>query len=160
MPISLVPRIRASVLDMAMVRIKSKKHQNFERGGGLRFALYKWVIYSFQRFIKNLFFMSPRTGHRSELFEMLPAFSFISWACAFRAGGVASIFSSGPIGLPSGANKWGLTQWAGSSGILWRVAFLVNKSLHRNRTGFEPQSASPFGRRAKASKILVEAAWA
>jgi hypothetical protein len=87
---------------------------------------------------------------------MPPAFSFISWACAFRAGNNAPIFFSGPIGFPSGRGglKWGLAQWACSSVILWGIVSLVKKSLHRHRPGFEPQCTSPFGKRAKAPKIL------
>jgi hypothetical protein len=49
-------------------------------------------------FVESLFFISSRTGHgSSQVFEMLPAFSCISWACAFRAGDDASIFFSGPV---------------------------------------------------------------
>ena len=49
-------------------------------------------------FVGSLFFISFRTGHgSSKVFEMLPAFSCISWACAFRAGDDASTFFSGPV---------------------------------------------------------------
>ena len=40
-------------------------------------------------FVESLIFIS-------QVFEMLPAFSCISCACVFRAGGDASIFFSGP----------------------------------------------------------------
>jgi hypothetical protein len=46
-------------------------------------------------FVGSLFCISPRTGNGiSQVFEMLPAFSCISWACAFRAGNDISIFLS------------------------------------------------------------------
>jgi hypothetical protein len=51
-----------------------------------------------------------------------------------------------------------LPRRAGSSGISWRIQSLVKKTLHRHRAGFEPQRASSFMRRVKASKILGEAA--
>lgn len=47
-------------------------------------------------FVESLFFITSRTGNRTQVFEMLPAFSCISWACAF-AGDGAAIFFSGPI---------------------------------------------------------------
>jgi len=100
--------------------------------------------------VENFFFILSCTGHRSQVFEMLPAFSFISRACAFRAGDDASIFSSGPIGSPSGGKKWALTQWAGFSDILWRILSLAKKTLNGHRTGFEPQCKSPFGKWVKA----------
>jgi hypothetical protein len=54
-------------------------------------------------FVGSLFFMLPRTGNSSsQVFEMLPDFSCISWACAFRAGGDASIFFSGPVEAEGG----------------------------------------------------------
>jgi hypothetical protein len=43
-------------------------------------------------FEENTFLISPGTGHRSQVLEMLPAFSFISYACSFRAGDGASFF--------------------------------------------------------------------
>jgi hypothetical protein len=43
-----------------------------------------------------------------------------------------------------------LSRRAGSSGISWRIHSLVKKTLHRHRTGFEPQRASPFMKRVKA----------
>jgi hypothetical protein len=68
-------------------------------------------------FVGSLFFMLSRTGHgSSHVFEVLPAFSCISCACAFRAGGDASIFFSGPaeaeggtrVAAPSGWHFWNL----------------------------------------------------
>jgi hypothetical protein len=48
--------------------------------------------------VRSLFFISPRTGHgNSRVLEMLPAFSCISCARAFRAGDNSSIFISGPV---------------------------------------------------------------
>jgi len=94
-------------------------------------------------FVESLFFISPRTGHgSSQVFEMLPAFSCISCACAFRAGGDASIFSVDPSRQRE-ALVW-LPRRAGSFGISWRIHFVVKKTLHRHRAGFEPQHASPF----------------
>jgi hypothetical protein len=45
-----------------------------------------------------------------------------------------------------------------SSEISWRIHSLVKKNPHRHRAGFEPQRASSFMKRAKASRILGEAA--
>jgi hypothetical protein len=104
-----------------------------------------------------MFFISARTGHgSSKVFEMLPAFSCISWACAFRAGDDASIFSLGPP-RQRGALVW-LPRRAGSFENPWRIHSVVQKTLHRHRAGFEPQRASPFMRSVKASQILGEAA--
>ena len=65
-------------------------------------------------FVESLFFISPRNGTRAQVFEMLQAFSCISWACVF-AGDGAAIFFSGLIELPVGGLKKGfLAQWAGS----------------------------------------------
>jgi hypothetical protein len=48
--------------------------------------------------VESPFFISSRTGDgSSHVFEMLPAISCISWACALRAGDYASIFFSGPV---------------------------------------------------------------
>ena len=52
-------------------------------------------------FVESLLFISSRNGARAQVFEMLPAFSCISWACVF-AGDGAAIFFSGLIGFPSG----------------------------------------------------------
>jgi hypothetical protein len=51
-----------------------------------------------------------------------------------------------------------LSQRPGSSGISWRIHSVVKKTIHRHRAGFEPQPASPFMKRVKASQILGEAA--
>jgi hypothetical protein len=91
----------------------------------------------------SLHFISPRTGHSSsQVFEMLPAFSCILWASAFRAGLVHPNFSVGPPRKRSGTRE--LFRRAGSSGISWRNLFLVKNPLHRHRAGFEQQRASPF----------------
>ena len=109
-------------------------------------------------FVESLFFVSSRNGARAQVFEMLPAFSCISWACVF-AGGGAAIFFSGLIGLPVGGLKEGfLAQWAGSFGISWRILSLVKKTLHCRRAGFEPQRKSPFRKRVQAHQVLGEAA--
>jgi hypothetical protein len=50
-----------------------------------------------------------------------------------------------------------LPRRAGSSGISWRIHSLVKKTLHRHRADFEPQRASSFMKRVKASQILGEA---
>ena len=52
-------------------------------------------------FVESHFFISSHSGARAQVFEMLPAFSCISWACIF-AGDGAAIFFSGLIGFPSG----------------------------------------------------------
>jgi hypothetical protein len=49
--------------------------------------------------------MLPRTGHGNlQVFEILPAFSCISWACAFRAGDDAFILFSGPVEAEGGTD--------------------------------------------------------
>jgi hypothetical protein len=49
-----------------------------------------------------------------------------------------------------------LLRRACSSGISWRIHFLVKMALYRHRAGFEPQRASPFMKKVKASRILGE----
>jgi hypothetical protein len=69
----------------------------------------------------------------------------------FRAEGNASLLFSGPVEAEGGTSV--LPRRAGSSGISWRTTLsLVKKNLHRHRAGFEPQRASPFGKRVKAQK--------
>ena len=66
-------------------------------------ALHTGAVRPHTGFFESLFFISSRTGHgSSQVFEMLPAFSCISWACAFRAGDDALVW---------------LPRRAGSSGI-------------------------------------------
>ena len=108
-------------------------------------------------FVESLFFITSRTGNRTQVFEMMPAFLCILWACAF-AGGGAAIFPSGLIEFPSGYKIGELAQRAGSSGISWRILSLVKKTQHRRRAGFEPQRALPFRKRVKAHQLLGEAA--
>jgi hypothetical protein len=57
-------------------------------------VFWNWArVYPHTGFVGSLFFISPRTGHgSSQVFEILPAFSCILRASAFRAGGDASIF--------------------------------------------------------------------
>jgi hypothetical protein len=74
----------------------------------------------------------------------------------FVRGMMHPYFSMGPRRKRE-ALVW-LPRRAGSSGISWRIHYLVKKSLHRHRAGFEPQRASPFMKRVKASKNLGEAA--
>jgi hypothetical protein len=63
-------------------------------------------------FVESLFFISSRTGHgSSQVFELLPAFSYISRACAFRAGDDASIFFSGPVKAEGGTSVAALAGW-------------------------------------------------
>jgi hypothetical protein len=48
-------------------------------------ALYTGVVRPYTGFVGSLFFESSRTGHgSSKMFEMLPAFLCILWACAFQ----------------------------------------------------------------------------
>jgi len=111
-------------------------------------------------FVESLLFISPRNGTRAKVFEMLPVFPCISWACVF-AGDGAAIFFSALIGLPVGGIKKGvLAQWAGSFGISWCIQFLVilvKCTLHCRRAGFEPQRKSSFRKRVKAHQVLGEA---
>jgi hypothetical protein len=68
-------------------------------------------------FVGSFLFISPRTGHgSSQVFEMLPAFSCISWARAFRAGGDASIFFSGPAEAEVGTSMAALADW-----LFWNI---------------------------------------
>jgi hypothetical protein len=63
-------------------------------------------------FVGSLIFISPRTGHgSSQVFGMLPAFSCISWACAFRAGDDASMFFSGPVEAEGGTSVAAPAGW-------------------------------------------------
>ena len=122
------------------------KHDDAHPGNS---TLHTGAVRPHTGFVESPFFISPRTGHSSsQVFEMLPAFSCVSWACAFRAGGGASIFFSGPVEA-EGATRV-LPRRAGSSGIPWRTVSLVKKTLHRHRVGFEPQRASPFMKSVKA----------
>ena len=50
-----------------------------------------------------------------------------------------------------------LPRRADSSGISWRIHSLAKRTLYRHRAGIEPQRASPFVKRVKASQILGEA---
>ena len=107
-------------------------------------------------FVESLFFISPRTGHgSSQVFEMLPAFSWILWACVFRAGDDASMFFSGPAGAKGGTSV--APRRAGSSRISCRIHSMVKRTLHRHRAGFEPQRASPIMKWVKAPQIHGEA---
>ena len=74
----------------------------------------------------------------------------------FMRGMTHPYFSVGPSRQRE-ALVW-LPRRTGSPGISRRIHSLVKKALHRHRAGFEPQRASPFMKRAKASQILGEAA--
>jgi hypothetical protein len=119
-------------------------------------ALHTGAIRPRTGFMESLFFIWPHPGHgSSKVLEMLPAFSFISWTCAFCAGDNASIFFSGPVETEGGTS--GLSRRAGSSGISWRILSLVKEALRLHRAGFEPQRVWSFVRRVKAPKVLGEA---
>jgi hypothetical protein len=60
-------------------------------------TLHKGAVRPHPGFVESLFFITSRTGNRTRVFEMLPAISCISWACAV-AGDDASIFFSGLVG--------------------------------------------------------------
>jgi hypothetical protein len=77
-------------------------------------------------------------------------FSCISWACAFHAGGDASVFFSWLAEAEGGTSV--LSRRAGSSEISLRILSLVKKTLRRHRAGFEPQRASSFVKRVKGPK--------
>jgi hypothetical protein len=92
-------------------------------------------------FMASLFIISPRMGHgSSQVFEMLPACSCISWACAFRAGDDASIYFSGPVEA-EGRHKCpvstGLLFWDRISNLFLvkkmciATALALNRSAHR-----------------------------
>ena len=120
-------------------------------------ALHMGAVRPHPGFVESPLFISSRNGTRAQVFEMLPAFSCISWACVL-AGVGAAIFFSGLIGLPVGGIKKGfLAQWAGSFGISWYILSLVKVTLNCRRAGFEPQRTSSFRKRAKAHQVLGEA---
>ena len=107
-------------------------------------ALHTGAVRSHPGFVESHFFISSQNGARAQLFEKLPAFSCISWACVF-AGGGAAIFFSGPYEAVE-EHLVVLPQRAGSSGILWCILSLVkktyivaalalNRSAHRRRSG-------------------------
>jgi hypothetical protein len=57
-------------------------HDDAHRGN---FTLHTGAVRPYTGFVGSLLFISPRTGHgNSKVFERLPAFSLISWACAFQ----------------------------------------------------------------------------
>ena len=64
-------------------------------------TLHTGAVRSHPGFVESLFFISSHNGARAQVFEMLPAFSCISWACIF-AGDGAAIFFSGLIEFPAG----------------------------------------------------------
>jgi hypothetical protein len=74
---------------------------------------------------------------------------------AFHAGGDVSIFFSGPAKAEGGTGF--LSRRAGSSGISWPILYLVKKTIHCHRAGFEPQRESPFRKKMKAPQILGKA---
>jgi hypothetical protein len=107
-------------------------------------------------FVESLFFTSSRTGHgSSQVFQILPAFTCISWACAFRAGDNASIFFSGPVEAEGSTSVAAPAGW-----LFWNIMahpLLGKKTLHRCCAGFETQRASSSRKRVKAPQILGEA---
>jgi hypothetical protein len=63
-------------------------------------------------FAGSLFFISPCTGYgSSQVFKMLPAFSCVSWACAFLAGNDESIFFCEPVEAERGTNLAAPASW-------------------------------------------------
>jgi hypothetical protein len=108
-----------------------------------------------QRFTRGRFASKPALWRAfvaglgsSHVLEILPAFSYISWACAFCAGYDASIFFSGPAETEGVTSD--LSRRAGSSEIPWRILSLVKENLHRHRAGFEPRHAASLMKRLKA----------
>jgi hypothetical protein len=84
-------------------------------------------------FVGSLFFISPRTGHgSSQVFEMLPAFSCISWACAFRAGDDASMFFSGPVEAEGGTSLAAPAGW-----LFWNL--IAHPLLGEEDSTFSPR---------------------
>jgi hypothetical protein len=94
-----------------------------------------------------LLHIAPGHGSSHE-FEVLYAFSCISWAFDFRGGGDSSIFLRGLVEAEGGTSI--LSRRVGSFDILWRTLPLVKKTLHRHRAGIEPQCALPFKKKVKA----------
>ena len=83
-------------------------------------------------FVESLFFISSHSDARAQVFEMLPAFSCISWACAF-AGDGSAIFSVGSLGSLRGINLE-----ADSMGLLiWN--FMVHPLLGEEDSALSPR---------------------
>jgi hypothetical protein len=115
-------------------------------------ALHTGAVRPHTGYVGNLFFISPRTGHgSSQVFEMLPAFSCLTWVCVFRAGDGASIYTVGPPRQRRCTRL--LSRRAGSSGVSWKTPSLVKKTLHRHRAGFEPQRALSFRKWVKSLRL-------
>ena len=85
-------------------------------------------------FAECLLVISSRNGTRAQVFEMLPAFSCISWACVF-AGDGAAIFFSGLIEFPVGGDK----NWEVDSmgWLIWN--FMVHPLLGEEDSALSPR---------------------
>jgi hypothetical protein len=107
----------------------------------------------------SLFIIPPRTGQdSSQVSEVLPAFSCISWDCAFRAGIDASVSFSGPVEADERHNCSVSTGWLFRNPMAHPILSLVKQTARRHRSGFEPQRESPFRKRVKVPKVVGEAA--
>ena len=124
------------------------------------------IIQSFTRgrfappsgFVKNLVFISPRTGHRSQVFEMLPTFSFISWGCAFRTGVVHPYFPVNPLRQRGGTRIQ--PRFSGASGIPWKIFSLVKNTKYRhcaglNRTAYRRSSRVRKPQNTRRSRLSL-----
>jgi hypothetical protein len=110
-------------------------------------------------FAGSLFITSPRTGQgSSQVSEVLPDFSCISWACAFGAGIDASVSFSGPVEADERHNCSVSTGWLFRNLMAHPILSFVKQTVRRHRSGFEPQRESPFGKRVKVPQVVGEAA--
>ena len=76
---------------------------------------------------------------------------------AFLRGMVQPYFSVGSLGYPSGLLKGEeARKCSDSMGWLFWI-FMVKKTLHCRRAGFEPQRTSSFRKRVRAHQVLGEA---
>ena len=89
-------------------------------------------------FVESLLFISSRNGACAQVFQMLPAFSCISWACIF-AGDGAAIFSVGSLGYPSGLLKGEeARKCSDSMGWLFWI-FMVHPLLGEEDSALSPR---------------------
>ena len=89
-------------------------------------------------FVESLLFISSRNGACAQVFEMLPAFSCISWACILR-GVVQPHFSVGSLGYPSGLLKGKeARKCSDSMGWLFWI-FMVHPLLGEGDSALSPR---------------------
>ena len=94
-------------------------------------ALDTGVVRPHPGFVESPLFISSHNGTRAQVFEMLPAFSCISWACVF-AGDDAAIFSVGPTRQGEARKCSASAGW-----LFWN--FMVNPLLGEEDSALSPR---------------------